>query len=77
MVRLEVWVCFRHVSCSLKWSVWISRDRNHFQDAMYLLLSSVHFPNGARRLDLLSLHKVVSVFLHVLHADIDFWFFLG
>ena len=37
---------------------------------MYLLSSSVHFANSARRLTLLSSHSVIIAFFHVLHDAI-------
>ena len=44
---------------------------------MYLLLSSVHCPNGEHILDFLSLYKVISVLLRVIHYVIGVWFLLG
>ena len=44
---------------------------------MYLLLSSVHCPNGALILTLISSHNVIISFFRILHADIVVWFLLG
>ena len=44
---------------------------------MYLLLSSVHCPNSARSLTLLSSHSVLINFFHILHTDIVVRCFLG
>ena len=76
LVQLEGWVYLYHVSFSMKWSVWISRDRNHFQDAMYLIWLNVQYPNGPHSLDSLASNKVLIDFLHVLHAAIDMGCFL-
>ena len=44
---------------------------------MYKLLQSIHFPNGEISLNLLSSHKVIIDFFHVLHAYIVVWCLLG
>ena len=55
----------------------ISRDKNHFQDVIYLLSSIIHCPNGVRSFYLLSSHKVLIAFLHVLHSGVVVFCFLG
>ena len=54
-----------------------SLERNHCQYVMYLLSSRIHFPSSFRSSFLLSWHKVLIDFIHVLHSAVAAYFFLG
>ena len=75
--RLGGCVYMHHVSCSLYYIVWRSHGRKHCQHVIYLLSSSLHFPNGLCSSYLLSSHRVLIDFFHIPHADIFLWCFLG
>ena len=57
--------------------MWISRDRNHFQVVIYLLLSSLHCSNGVHSLYLLKSNKVPIAFFCFLHYYIVVWYLLN